>query len=220
MGTKQLEKFVSASRGVADCPDSRLVSGFSWTRSGHNEFPFNWRAGKHCPRRCEVHLQLLLVLRSRLAGFQLENCHAAVAALDEAVKRASQDRLRGTRANGERHFEQRVTGFEGLRERALSAQCEIRAACLTEHLFDIACLDCLFIPNQPRELVRDRLSRSVPGKRCAEALEQPMYEGAREAAAARVDLIAAPLLHCGREHSRYRNTRDLERIDERREIVG
>jgi hypothetical protein len=86
-------------------------------------------------------------------------------------------------------------------------------------LFNIACLDGLFIANQPRELVRDRLSMSVTGKRCAEALEQPMYEGARKAAAARVDLIAAPLLHCGREHRRYGNTRYLERIDQRREIV-
>jgi hypothetical protein len=33
---KQLEEFVRASRGVADCPDSRyLLSGLSWTRSGH-----------------------------------------------------------------------------------------------------------------------------------------------------------------------------------------
>ena len=60
----------------------------------------------------------------------------------------------------------------------------------------------------------------VAGQRRAEALEQSVHERAGQAAAARVDLIAAPLLHRGREHSRDGNTRQLERIDERREVIG
>ena len=50
--------------------------------AGIHELPFNRRAGKHRPRRREVDLQLLFVFRRRLAGFQLEDRDAAVAAAE------------------------------------------------------------------------------------------------------------------------------------------
>src|SRR3970282_964306 len=124
------------------------------------------------------------------------------------------DRLRRSEANGERHFEQRLARFERQRERTLSAQRKVRALCLTEHLLDIAALDGFLIANQPRQLVGDALSAGVAGERRAETLEQTVHERAGEAAAAGVDLVAAPLLHCRREHRRHRHTRQRKWIDE------
>src|SRR5688500_14182330 len=56
--------------------------------AGIREFPFNLRAGEHCASRRQVYLQLLVVLRGRFAGLQLENCDATAPAPYETVERS------------------------------------------------------------------------------------------------------------------------------------
>ena len=63
-------KLVSASSGVADRP-----------RCGIHSFPSTGMPGTSRCGRGQVHLELLIVLGGRLAGLQLENSDAAVAAM-------------------------------------------------------------------------------------------------------------------------------------------
>ena len=156
--------------------------------AGIHQFPFNRRAGKHRPRRRQVDLQLLHRVPAPACRFSARARSCRRRALDETVERAAQNHLRGRRPHREWHLEERVARFERLRQRALPAQREICAARLVEHLLDIAGLDRFFVPNQPRKLVGDRLRRCLAGERRAEALEQPMHERAREAAAACVSI--------------------------------
>src|SRR5437868_11796462 len=59
--------------------------------AGIHQCPFNRRARKERAGRGQVGGQLLVVLRQRLAGLQLEHGNAAAWLADEAVEGAAQD---------------------------------------------------------------------------------------------------------------------------------
>ncbi len=104
--------------------------------------------------------------------------------------------LRRCRADGERHFEKRLTRLERARD---SVRLPHRAPDTQPALDRTPARR-----RRPRRISSSRISRAsslgdvlragIAGERRAEALEQAVHERAGQAAAARVDLIAAPLL--------------------------
>ena len=149
--------------------------------AGIHQFPFNRRAGEERAGRGEVDGELLVVLRRRLAGLQLEHRHAAVTPPDQTVERAAQNHLRAGRPNRKRHLEEWLAGCRALQPAPAGAQREIGVAGPVEQLLEIFDLGHFVVPDQARSSHRRSPARSRGRKRRRQPLEQPMHERAGQA---------------------------------------